>query len=203
MDPSDARIDTDGGLSPSTVHDTAPETRLLDLLHVDPNDVATFTALVELIRRRAAEGHGGIAPASPGDSAVWALAEEIAHDQRAWYPLIELARLSVDEDRDSALRRLGVAAERDPSGQALLEGLLLLRRAGMPEAALGLGVGHWRPRQHPVEVGRQLVEAAIDAGRFGEARRHLRALAAHPDTAGVDRVNESASPLLDATDPAG
>ncbi len=173
--------DTAAGDAPSTVHDTPPEVVLQAKLHEDPNDVATFTALVELIRQRAAQGHGGIAPSHPRDSSIWALAEEIAQDQRAWYPLIELARLSIDEDRDAAIRRLGVAAERDPTGQALLEGLLLLRSAGMPEAALGLGVGHWRPRRHPLEAGRQLVEAALDAGRVGEARRHLRAMAAHPD----------------------
>ena len=59
-----------------------------------------------------------------------------------------------------------------------------------PEDALNLGVGHWRPREHDPEAGRQLVEAAIETGRHGEARRHLEAMAAHPETERVRRLTE-------------
>ena len=89
--------------------------------------------------------------------------------------------MSVGDDHDGALRRLGIAAERDATGRALAEGLAILREAGMPDEALSLGVGHWRPREHDVEAGRHLVAAAVDSGRLGEARRHLRALSDHPD----------------------
>jgi hypothetical protein len=152
----------------------------------DPNDASAFVRLADIVRRRAAEGHVDGDPQRAADDAVWALAEEMAGNHRAWYPLIELARLSVHEDRDGALRRLGTAAERDPSGVALAEGLAMLRDAGMPSEALGLGVGHWRPREHTVQAGRHLVHAAVEAGRIGEARRHLEVLAEHPDTTQVE-----------------
>jgi hypothetical protein len=161
--------------------DAAEETRLRARLHDDPNDEAAFARLADIVRRRAGEGHVGGDPQRDADDSVWALAEELAGNHRAWHPLIELARLSVHEDRDGALRRLGTAAERDSTGRALAEGLRMLRGAGMPSEALGLGVGHWRPREHDVEAGRHLVHAAVEAGRIGEARRHLQALADHPD----------------------
>lgn len=157
------------------------EAALRNRLYDDPNDEPAFRDLAGIVRRRAAEGHTEGDPRRAEDDAVWALAEEMAGNHRAWYPLIELARLSVHEDRDGALRRLGTAAERDHSGRALAEGLSMLRDAGLPGDALGLGVGHWRPREHDVEAGRHLVHAAVDAGRMGEARRHLEALSMHPD----------------------
>jgi hypothetical protein len=171
--------------------DAAREDRLRLRLHDDPNDDAAFSELAEIVRRRAAEGHvpegrlgQPVPPADPdraANDAVWALAEEMAGNPRAWHPLIELARLSIRDDREGSLRRLGTAAERDPSGRALVEGLAMLREAGLPDEALGLGVGHWRPREHDVEAGRHLVQAAVEAGRMGEARRHLDALGLHPD----------------------
>lgn len=161
--------------------DAVEETRLRTRLHDDPNDEQAFARLADIVRRRAAEGHAGGDPQRAADDAVWALAEELAGNPRAWFPLIELARLSVHEDRDGALRRLGTAAERDPTGRALAEGVAMLRSAGMPSDALGLGVGHWRPNEHDVDAGRQLVHAAVEAGRFGEARRHLEVLSQHPD----------------------
>jgi len=39
-----------------------------------------------------------------------------------------------------------------------------------------------------VEAGRQVIEAAIEADRPGDARRHLDAMAAHPDQKGVERL---------------
>lgn len=161
--------------------DAAAEAALRNRLYDDPNDEPAFRDLAGVVRRRAAEGHTEGDPRRAEDDAVWALAEEMAGNHRAWYPLIELARLSVHEDREGALRRLGTAAERDHTGRALAEGLSMLREAGLPGDALGLGVGHWRPREHDVEAGRHLVRAAVDAGRMGEARRHLEALSLHPD----------------------
>ena len=49
----------------------------------------------------------------------------------------------------------------------------MLREEGMPADGLGLGVGHWRPSEHVVEAGRQLVLAAVEAGRPSDARRIL------------------------------
>ena len=158
-----------------------PEDDLRAHLNDDPNDVEAFARLAETVRRRAAEGHPEQDRARAADDAVWALAEELAHSPRAWYPLVEMARLSIEDDREASLRRLSTAAERDSTGHALAMGLQMLRETGHPGDALNLGVGHWRPREHDIEAGRQLVEAAIEAGRHGEARRHLEALSAHPD----------------------
>ncbi|WP_432493142.1 hypothetical protein [Kineococcus gypseus] len=166
------------------------EAALREVLQEDPNDEAAFAALVETVRTRAAEAHVADHPAEgheaedarrAADNAVWALAEELAQSPRAWRPLLVLGRLSLADDREAALRRLGIAAERDPSGTALAQALGTLREAGMNDEALGLGVGHWRPREHDVEAGRHLVAAAIDSGRLAEARRHLKALGEHPD----------------------
>ncbi|MFP5335759.1 MAG: hypothetical protein ACLGIV_10645 [Actinomycetes bacterium] len=161
--------------------DAAEEVRLRRRLHDDPNDEPAFARLADIVRRRAAEGHVDGDPQRAAADAVWALSEELAGNHRAWHPLIELARLSIHEDREGALRRLGTAAERDPTGRALAEGVAMLREVGMPSEALNLGVGHWRPREHTYEAGRHLVHAAVEAGRIGEARRHLAALEEHPE----------------------
>ncbi len=136
------------------------------------------------------------------ENAVWALAEELAHDQRAWYPLVELARLSLNDDREAAIRRLGVAAERDHSGRALLDGVVMLREAGDPDGALSLGMGHWRPTEHPLAAGRELVSAAVDANRLAEARRHLDALGAHPDATGVAAMRRDLERAITAAEKA-
>ncbi|MFC5379959.1 hypothetical protein [Aquipuribacter nitratireducens] len=169
----------------SSVHESVDEERLHQLLKEDPNDEVRFAELAAVVRRRAAEGHAGGDPERAQADAVWALAEELAHDHRSWYPLIELARLSLHDDREAALRRLGVAAERDPSGTALVQALVLLRQAGDHDGALALGMGHWRPTEHPLGAGREMVSAAVDAHRLAEARRHLDALGEHPDATGV------------------
>lgn len=171
--------------------DDRREQALRDRLHEDPNDEPAFVELVGIVRRRASENHAEDAPARAEDDAVWALAEEMAGSSRAWYPLLELGRLSLRDDHDGAMRRLSTAAERDPSGRALTEGIAVLREAGMPGDALGLGVGHWRPRDHRVDAGVQLVHAAVEAGRVGEARRHLQVLQdSKADAADHDRVEQ-------------
>jgi len=62
----------------------------------------------------------------------------------------------------------------------------MLRREGKPELALSLGVGHWRPGEHVAAAGREMVHAAVEAGRISEARRHLDALAAHSEADVID-----------------
>ena len=166
--------------------DTVQEDALRAMLSDDPNDEAAFHALAEIVRRRAAGSpHADDPLSAPADDvaqqraadlAVWSLAEELAGHPRGWRPLLELGRLSLADDPDGAVRRLATAAERDPDGEALAEGLAILREAGMPTEALGLGIGHWRAREHAPEVGRQLVLAALEAGRVAEARQHLASL---------------------------
>jgi hypothetical protein len=172
--------------------DTLHEDALRSVLSDDPNNERAFSALAEIVRRRAAgtDPDGDPLTASfedtekqrAADLAVWALGEELAGNPRAWYPLIEVARLSVRDDREGTLRRLTTAAERDPSGTALAAALELLRGAGLPVEALWLGVGHWRPREHVPENARQLVLAALEAGRPFDAKQHLAALDLYPDT---------------------
>jgi hypothetical protein len=176
--------------------DAGQEALLWQRLHEDPNDVEAFPRLAEIVRRRAGEGHLGGDRQRAADDAVWALAEELAHNGKAWYPLIELARLSIHDDRDAALRRLATASDRDPSGRALATGLAMLREAQMPSDALGLGVAHWRPREHDLEAGRHLVLAAIESGRITDARRHLAALSLHPDEGRVTALRAELEGLL-------
>ncbi|MDO8108059.1 hypothetical protein Q6348_12720 [Isoptericola sp. b441] len=186
--------------------EASAEDRLRAKLVDDPNDARSFAALVEVVRRRATETPEEdplSAPTEPeerrraGDLAVWSLAEELAGNPKAWFPLIELARLSVDDDREGALRRLATAAERDPSGKALAEGMSVLREAGLPVEALGLGVGHWRVREQDPAVGRQLVLAALEAERPAEARHHLDSLRLHPDDATVEALREELEPAIE------
>lgn len=195
---------------PSAVPPTADvprEDALRARLVEDPNDIEAFAALADLVRRRAS----GVGPADPltadqepadreraENLAVWALAEEIAGNPRAWYALIELARLSLVDDHEGAMRRLNGACERDRTGRAVSESVRMLRESGLPGDGLGLGVGHWSPREHEVEAGRQVVLAALDAGRPLDARRHLTELADSPDTAGVARVTAELEPLVAA-----
>lgn len=196
------------------IHEDALRAQLTD----DPNNAEAFGALAEIVRRRAAEGHHGEDPlrdtedeptaaeqsVQDADLAVWALAEEIAGNPRGWYPLIELGRLSLAEDPEGAVRRFTTAAERDPDGRALAEGLAILREAGMPVEALGLGVGHWRVREHTPRVGQHLVRAALEAGRPFEAKQHLEALGMHPDGKAVARLtSELEQEIVAAERPAG
>ena len=171
--------------------DTLQEDALRSMLTEDPNNVRAFGALAEIVRRRAGEGAVDGDPLSAphddehekqraADLAVWSLGEELAGHPKAWYPLVELARLSVRDDAEGSMRRLVTAAERDPSGEALAEGIAVLRDARRPVEALGLGVGHWRPKEHIPAVGEHLVHAALEAERPWEARQHLRSLDLYP-----------------------
>ncbi|QIK83760.1 hypothetical protein [Sanguibacter sp. HDW7] len=192
--------------------DEAREDTLRARLAEDPNDVEAFRALADLVRRRADGPHPAEDPLTPaddaetaeqerarrGDLAVWSLAEELAGHPRAWYPLVELARLSVGEDHEQAVRRLVNAHERDPEGHALAHGLGVLRDAGRPAEALSLGTGHWRAREHDPEVGRHLVLSALEAGRPDEAERHLSAIDLHPDQKKVAELRGELRAALDA-----
>jgi hypothetical protein len=198
---------------PEAAAPTAPtpaeEARLWSVLREDPNDVQSFHALAQIVCAHAEEGHQGGDPRTGANDAVWSLAEELAHSPRAWYPLIEMGRLSVHDDREQALRRLATASDRDPTGRALAKSVQMLREEGLPAEALGLGVGHWRLKEHVVEVGRQLVLAAAAAGRTTDARRTLDVLASHPDTEKMaevrpelERVVEEAERVRAAAGPA-
>ncbi|GAB3263691.1 hypothetical protein [Kineosporia babensis] len=183
-------VELGGGDLHATDEDRSEEEALRARLGEDPNDVVAFDRLAEIVGAMAAENHEGGDPQRAAEDSVWALAEEVAQSQRAWYPLIQLARLSIDDDRETALRRLSTAADRDSTGDALAQGLEMLREAGHPNDALNLGVGHWRPKEHVLPAARELILAAIEVERLSEARRHLAALAEHPDQQAVQALRQ-------------
>lgn len=183
-------------------------------LDADPNDAAAFAELAELVRRAAA----GADPADPltadsdhhvdpdrsADLAIWSLAEELAGRPKAWFPLVELARLSLPGDLEGAVRRLSGACERETDGTALIESVRILREAGRPADALNLGVGHWVPARHGAEAGRQVILAALEAGRAADAKRLLADL---DEVSGEDLMVDAAvdelRPAVDAALDAG
>ncbi|UFU04896.1 hypothetical protein [Ruania halotolerans] len=190
--------------------DAPEEAKLRATLEENPNDVPAFARLAEIVRRRAAEvAHPDplsaeaepVSTARAEDTAHWALAEELAGRPHGWYPLIELARLSLSDDKEGAMRRLSAACERETEGKALVEGIKMLRAAHLPAEALGLGVGHWSPSDQDPEAGRQIVEAALDAGRVSDARRHLSDLAEFGSTfAATPRVVAELEPFVAAAE---
>jgi len=181
-------VELGGGDLRASDEDRSEEEALRSRLGEDPNDSAAFDRLAEIVGAMAAQSHQGGDPQRAAEDSVWALAEEVAQNNRAWYPLIQLARLSIDDDRDVAMRRLSTAADRDSEGAALAQGLQMLREAGHPTDALNLGVGHWRPKEHVTTAGRELILAAIEVERLSEARHHLAALAGHPDQNAVQAL---------------
>lgn len=189
-------VELGGGDLHATDEDRSEEEALRARLGEDPNDMAAFDRLAEIVRAMGALSHEGGDPQRGAQDSVWALAEEVAQNNRAWYPLIELARLSIDDDRDVALRRLSTASDREPTGIALAQGLETLRQAGHSNDALNLGVGHWRPKEHVIAAGREVVLAAIELERLSEARRHLAALAEHPDQDAVQALRREVGDRL-------
>ena len=194
--------------------DIPQEDALRAALGDNPNDQRAFAALAEIVRRHAvtstdedpltaeAEDPETVQAARQraADLAVWALGEELSGNPRAWYPLVEVARLSVRDDLEGTVRRLTTAAERDPSGQALVAGLRLLREAGLPVEALNLGTGHWHPREHDPEVGRELVLAAVEAERPLDAKQHLASLELAPHPGRTATMREELARLVERAD---
>lgn len=161
---------------------TPAESELREKLAHDPNDEAAFNALVEIVRERADEGtHRDPLIAEPDPAvaqqhAVWALAEELAGQPRAWLPLVVLARLSLEADHEAAMRRLNLACERETSGLALTHAVAMLRDADAPTEAIAFGVAHWELASRDPEAGGEVIEAALETGRIEEARRLLDSL---------------------------
>lgn len=204
------RVGARRATSAARSEDRPREKTLRTVLVEDPNNTEAFRELAELVRRRA-EGdepvdpliaeHEPIERHVSADVAIWALAEELAGNPRAWFPLIELGRLSLPDDHEGAMRRFAAACERETTGLALAEGVRALRGADLPSDGLGLGVGHWSPREDIPEAGRQIVLAALEAERPLDARRHLEHLTAREDAATAQIVAEL-EPLVVAAEQA-
>ncbi len=166
---------------------TPHEEELRAVLAADPNDEAAFDSLTEIVAKRADEGSHrdpltaqAEATSAPDNQqhAVWALAEELAGQPRAWLPLIVLANLSLADDHEGALRRLSLACERETSGLALTHATAMLRDAGASSEAVAFGVAHWDVASHHSDAASEVIQAAIETGRVKEARRLLDSLIA-------------------------
>ena len=159
---------------------------LRETLYDNPNDIAAFQSLAEIVEQavKAAEVEDPLTAesdhhADQANLAMWSLAEELSGRPNAWYPLIELARLSVDSDIEGANRRLHTAIERDRTGRALGEAIKILREAGHADAGISLGIAYWDPADHKFAAGEQIVMAAIDAEKPEVARKHFETLHEH------------------------
>lgn len=158
-------------------------TRAVELregLSEDPNDIASFEELAGIVRKLGAERP--VADPLTADSTneemaadliLWSLAEDLASDSRAWYPQLQLAKLSVDDDPEAAVRLLENAADREEQGLALAAGIKILRDAGQADSAQQLGLGRWNVETNDIAVAEQLIGAALDAGKPTEAERYI------------------------------
>lgn len=159
---------------------------LREILYEDPNDIAAFQGLAELVEQ-AAKNSAVEDPLTAdhdhtndqANLAMWSLAEELSGRPTAWYPLIELARLSVASDFEGANRRLNTAIERDTTGRALGESIKILRDAGYADAGVSVGIAHWDPAEHKFAAGEQIVMAAVDAEKPETALDHFKTLEKH------------------------
>lgn len=184
------------------LHETsAAEEELRDRLAEDPNDQQTFDALAKVVLARTEAGERPDPLTSDVDlsaeerHAVWALAEELAGQPKAWLPLIVLARLSLESDHEGAMRRLNAACERETTGLALTHSLAMLRDAGALNDAVSFGVARWELASRTVAAGQEVVLAALEAGRVHEARRlfdTLMTTSGSPRLADVEELLEVA-----------
>lgn len=163
---------------PLTHRESTPaEDELRARLSEDPNDQESFDALAALVAERADEATPPDPLTGETDSvagmryAVWALAEEVAQQPKAWLPLVVLAELTLDTDHEAAMRWLNLAVEREPSGIALTYAIAMLRDSGNLSDAVTFGVSHWEVASREAAAGREVVMAALDGGRVEEARR--------------------------------
>lgn len=158
---------------------------LYNRLDEDPNDIEAFEDLAALIRN--ADSPRSYVDPLRGDTerqdsedeysadlVLWSLSEEIGSASTAWYPLIQLARLSINNDQAAAIRYLEIAVDREDTGIALAEAIKVLREAGQYDAAIQLGLGRWQPQTQSPSVGEELIEAALGSGKTSEAEHFLQ-----------------------------
>ncbi|SPT75205.1 Uncharacterised protein [Arcanobacterium haemolyticum] len=166
----------------SPLIDRAGELRVA--LAADPNDAESFEELASIIRKLG-QSQPTVDPLTADDDqprktpahlVLWALAEDLASDSRAWYPLLELAKLAVGNDPAGAVHHIDVATGREESGLALETGIQILVDAGHIDTALQVGIGQWNPDKHSVGVGIELSKAALAAGKIADAKRCVEIL---------------------------
>ncbi|WP_435300299.1 hypothetical protein [Timonella sp. A28] len=173
------------------------EDALRAMLADDPNNERAFAALVGVVHRNSAQSDTDSVDPLAADAAdemakhrlamsKWALAEEFSGHPRAWYPLIELARLSLPKDVDDAVRRINAAVARENTGAALTAGIGALLEHGLACDAYNMGIAHWRSKEHIPAAGVAVVRAALGCDRQSEARNALSELL---DSANIEEVN--------------
>jgi len=196
--------------SAHTHNENAPqEDALRALLMDDPNNENAFRALVNVVKKNCSrESDGALDPLKALETgeipviiqndretqenlAVWALAEEFSGHPRAWFPVVELARLSLHEDPEEAIRRLTAAVVKDASGRALERSISLLLENELAAEAYNLGLGLWRPNEHPAATGISVVRAALASHRVADARREYEKLLVHVDPADVRELDST------------
>ncbi len=180
--------------------DVVQEDALRAQLADDPNNQLAFNALLELVVRNCAdEGSENEDPlnalqdeanyAEKRTMSAWALAEEFSGHPRAWFPLTELARLSIDVDPDEAIRRLTAAIARDPHGEALAVAVKLLAENDRSHEAYNIAMGHWKSREHIPAAGVAVVRAALLSEKQTEAEAALTELLGHASAAEISEID--------------
>lgn len=198
--------------NPHALQEDALRAMLMD----DPNNERAFLALVDLVADNAVHGDEQEVSDNPGldplfgdpeeiqqhdaqtDAelveerrlvAMWALAEEYAGHPKGWYPMIQLARLSLETNAEDSMRRFNAGISRDDTGQALARSIDLLRDSHLVQEAYALGAGHWRARDHHPIAGVAVVRAALDCGKVSEAHSHLSELQEHYDATQISELD--------------
>ncbi|MFY9262832.1 MAG: hypothetical protein GX483_07095 [Actinomycetaceae bacterium] len=170
--------------SHSTVAQAGLVERAIELrehLAHDPNDQVAFAELADLVRDLGAtdtpaDPLTADAQSSAEDNArlvLWSLAEELASDSRAWNPLIQLAKLTLGDDLESAVRYLTTAVTREDTGLALASAIKILRLAGYTDAAVQFGLGKWNANTHISQVGEEMIATALARGKVARARKYF------------------------------
>lgn len=177
------------------------EDSLRALLADDPNNANAFRALVDLVARNCSfetpENEDPLHGNQHDDAAeenrrvsLWALAEEYSGHPKAWRPLVELARLSIEQEPAEALRRLQAAVARDTSGEALAEAVKLYTDFDRAGEAYNLAIGQWKSREHMPQAGVAIVRAAILSEKPIEADIALRELLQHATPQQIAEIDQ-------------
>ncbi|QJC21642.1 hypothetical protein [Arcanobacterium buesumense] len=153
-------------------------------LAADPNNAESFDELISIIRLLGQQtptadpltADDTYSSKPPLNLVLLALSEDLASDLRAWYPLIQLAKITIDDDPAAAVHQIEVAAGREETGQALASGIKLLCEAGQPDTAMQVGLGRWLPDEHCIDVGLELIRAAMASDKIADAQSFLDVL---------------------------
>ncbi len=195
---------SDESAEPAESTTQALEAELRARLEADPNDREALIGLAEILAAPQEEeiadpltaAHVPASAAVNLQTALWALSEDYAGNPHAWVPLIELARILVEDDEEGAIKRLTTACDRETTGKALAQSVAMLRENGLTNQALSLGVAKWSPSSQCFEAGTQLVRAALEARDPNRARELVSRLGdVHPEEPEVAELESAINDL--------